>query len=143
MGGRLPGLMGIAADGEAPEQGLSLISSRFTWKENGAADIYSQIPGLPEGRSLGNDRHGFQLTRGQWMSLEQEVVLNTPGQKDGLIRVWVDGALRYEKKGLVLQAEKPTKITGVLAEVVPMGRDVAAGAKAQKVWISPFEIRWN
>ena len=123
---------------------LSAISARYVWRETGAGDIYTQMPGLPEGRSIGNDRRtSILFTRGRWVSLEQEVVLNAPGRRDGLMRVWVDGDLRMEKAGLVFHGEKPVKLTGVLAEVVPIGRDVNPGAKAQKLWISPFELRWN
>jgi hypothetical protein len=142
-GGRLPGLMGLGADGEAPEQGLAVLSTRYVWRETGAADIYAHVPGLLEGRSFGNERYGFALAKGRWMSLEQEVVLNRPGQRDGLVRVWVDGVLKMQKTKLELQGDKPVRLTGVLSEVVPMERDFDAKAKSQKIWLSPFEVRWN
>ena len=34
---------------------------------------------------------GDQLPLGRWFSLEMKVKLNTPGQRDGELRVWIDG----------------------------------------------------
>jgi len=142
-GGRLPGLMGVGADGDTPEQELALLSVRYAWSDSGAADIYAHAPGMREGSSLGNERQGFALPRGRWVRLEQEVVLNTPGQRDGIVRVWVDGTLRLQKTKLDLQGPKPLRLTGVLAEAVPMKRDFPGHLKGQKIWLSPFEVRWN
>jgi hypothetical protein len=141
-GGRLPGLYGMAKD--ATEAAEPEFSTRYTWLDDGRADIYTHIPVLPAGRSLGNERGGFTLPKGRWVSLEQEVVLNDPGQKNGLIRVWVDGQLRFQKSNVVFRdASGPSAtatLTGVLSEVVMPGDQ--PGDK-QKIWISPFELRWQ
>ena len=55
------------------------------WGDEGAASIY-QGDGL--------------LTRGAWHRIEFFVQANTPGQADGVQRVWIDGALRAEWLGL-------------------------------------------
>ena len=140
-GGRLPGLMGMAAkDGDA---GGIAFSARYAWRDTGTGDIHTHISGLPEGRALGNDRGGFAFPRGRWIALEQEVVLNQPGQKNGLLRVWVDGALRFEKSNVVIRDKAEAAITGVLSEAVATGKDVSPNAKAQKIWLTPFELRWQ
>ncbi len=37
---------------------------------------------------------------GWWVSVEARVKLNTPGQKDGLFQLWIDGRLESERKNL-------------------------------------------
>ena len=118
-------------------------STRYSWNGGGAGDFYTQLPDWSTGRSLGNDRRGFHFSKGEWVKLDQEVVLNTPGKKDGLLRIWVDGHLRYEKSNVVFrEAQGPTseaQIAGVLSEIVMPGDK--PGDK-HKIWLSPFELRW-
>lgn len=42
------------------------------------------------------DNLGF-LERNRWYAIEQFCRLNTPGEKDGVLRAWVDGHLAFEK----------------------------------------------
>lgn len=56
-------------------------------------------------RWLGNKPvSGFKLhstaESGRWVCVEARVKLNTPGQKDGLNQLWIDGRLEAERKGL-------------------------------------------
>ncbi|KLU06388.1 hypothetical protein RISK_001599 [Rhodopirellula islandica] len=37
------------------------------------------------------------LTTNRWYAIEQQCRLNTPGDKDGILRAWVDGQLAFEK----------------------------------------------
>jgi hypothetical protein len=55
------------------------------WGDEGAASIY---------------RGDGLLTRGAWHRIEFFVQANTPGQADGVQRVWIDGILRAEWTGL-------------------------------------------
>lgn len=41
-------------------------------------------------------RTGVPVTSGKWDQVEFEWKLNTPGQADGLLRVWIDGVQRIE-----------------------------------------------
>jgi hypothetical protein len=157
-GGRLPGLMGLRVGGSDNEEtskdnsgaGASnndpdapAFSTRIAWRENGDGDVFAQIPKTPLGRALHNGRRVFQIPRGRWVQFEQEVVLNDTDMRNGIVRVWIDGALRFENTNVVFRENDTAKVTGVLAEVVPMGRDVPANAKDQKLMITPFEIRWQ
>lgn len=145
-GGILPGLAGNA-ESEAAEVKEPAFSARLAWRADGNGDIHTHLPGWPVGRSLGNDRAGFAFARGKWIALEQEVVLNDPGAKNGLIRVWVDGTLRFEKSGLVFREKAPgdaggaaPALAGVLSEV-SMPADVAP--TRQKLWLTGYELRWR
>ena len=138
-GGRLPGFLGLPV-GEAGEPDAVAFSTRYSWRTNGAGDIHTQLPGIPEGRPLGNDKKGFTFPRGKWVDLEQELVLNDQGKRNGMLRVWVDGALRFQRTGLTIQDEKPARIAGVLADIMTTEREPP---KDRKIWISAFEVRWN
>ena len=39
---------------------------------------------------------GFRIERERWYCFETEVTPNTPGQKDGRLRLWIDGRLRFD-----------------------------------------------
>ena len=44
-------------------------------------------------------KHGYRgfLEKNRWYCIEQYVKLNTPKEKDGVLRAWVDGRLAFEK----------------------------------------------
>jgi hypothetical protein len=50
----------------------------------------------------------------QWVCVEGELKVNTPGVHDGLLRTWVNGRLAFEKKDLYLRAKPPYKVPGKL-----------------------------
>lgn len=43
------------------------------------------------------------VEQNRWYSVEQYVKLNTPGSKNGIIKVWIDGKLAFEKTNLNLR----------------------------------------
>lgn len=98
-GGRLPGLL---ATSQSQNSAAPSKSFRSGWRETGALEVRAQIQGWSDARPLPSNQREHTLPRGQWIALEQEVVLNTPGKKDGVMRLWADGALKFEKTGLVL-----------------------------------------
>lgn len=97
-GGKLPGLTGgdSPTGGEASVEGFS---ARYMWKPEGGLIVYlyhSEQPD-PYGQSLDLGQH---LAAGEWHTLKQQVVLNTPGQADGILRVWVNGQLALDKSDM-------------------------------------------
>jgi hypothetical protein len=56
----------------------------------------------------------FTPTRGRWYGIETEVWLNTPGLSDGEARIWIDGKLVAEKKGMNLRANLDATINRVM-----------------------------
>jgi hypothetical protein len=50
----------------------------------------------------------------EWMCIEGELKVNTPGVRDGVLRTWVNGRLAFEKTNLFLRAKRPYKIPGNL-----------------------------
>ncbi len=58
--------------------------------------------------ALGTD--GSVLTHNQWHCIEVEVLLNTPGASNGLVRLWVDGNLMGEKLNLNIRGNTSNQI---------------------------------
>jgi hypothetical protein len=56
--------------------------------------------GRPVGFDWGNITSTRRFERGRWYAIEYQVFLNTPGVRDGWVKIWVDGTLAAQKTGL-------------------------------------------
>lgn len=56
----------------------------------------------------------FTPMRGRWYAIETEVWLNTPGFSDGEARIWVDGRIVAEKKGMNISGPLASPINRVM-----------------------------
>jgi len=65
---------------------------------------------------------GF-LARNQWYSIEHYVKLNTPGQKNGIVRGWVDGRLAFEKTDIRFRDLDRLKIEEIWMDVYHGGTE--------------------
>jgi hypothetical protein len=99
-GGKLPGLAG--GPGRIPvgcTQNLDTInngfSARLMWRKNGNLVVYSYFPNRLEPRqgNCGIDYKFAQVEADRWYTIRQYIKLNTPGQKDGLLRMEIDGEM--------------------------------------------------
>ena len=104
-GGKLPGLGGGANNtGGHKPNGDDGWSARMMWRTGGHAVQYVYHPDQPG--VYGEDfawRIGGEpvvFVPGRWYHVEHRIVMNTPGQKDGVIQGWLDGQLALEKRGL-------------------------------------------
>jgi len=112
-GGKLPGIFGgtVTSEGKIPD-GTNGFSTRFMWRRNGDGEVYAYLPTSEKyGTSLG--RGNWQFQPGTWHHIEQEVFLNQPGQFDGSIRVWVDGQLILDRRGLLFRTTDTLQIEGI------------------------------
>ena len=112
-GGKLPGFYGGSevSGGRIPD-GTNGFSTRFMWRTSGAGEVYAYLPSSDKfGTSLG--RGDFSFSPGKWQCLEQEVTLNTPGQKNGVVRAWLDGKPAYHNEHLEYRTVASLKIEGV------------------------------
>lgn len=136
-GGRLPGLLGgpAGADRHTPDA----FSTRLAWDKNGVLGIRGHMPG--QTLDVRNEQGEAELPRGRWVAVDQEVILNKPGRNDGVVRVWLDGKLRFESRNLALRTDRDAEIRGILAEVSYLGQPAAADGSG-RVAITPFEFRW-
>lgn len=136
-GGALPGITG----GETGEDGFQ---SQFVWRANGKGGVTSRVRTGNETKAAVAERESFALPRGRWVKLEQELVLNAPKKADGVLRVWVDGKLAFERSDMKYRLAGDVAISGVSVEAFYGGEDaVSAAPKDAVVWMTPFELRWQ
>ena len=138
-GGALPGLSGTDAAG--PSSGGFV--ARMVWRHGGTGGATLRATSDGETRSTPADREGFAFPRGRWVKLEQEVVLNTPKQADGVLRVWADGRLAVDRTDMTYRTKSDVTVSGVAADVFYGTEEGGGVAPADtKMSLTPFEIRW-
>jgi len=144
-GGKLPGLFG----GDAPAggkvtNGSSGFSTRLMWRSGGAGEVYAYIPGHPRGRGRSIGRGAWWFDRERWIAIAQEVVLNTPGKADGIVRIWIDGVLKLEQRGLVFTTAPDIGISGVMADIFYGGKSPSWAAPNDTfLRLSAFRLSWQ
>jgi len=115
-GGKTPGLMGWAPGKQAgwggrPVHGDDGFSCRVCWGRRGSLVMYTYHADMKDqygdGFPTSIDGRRESLQAGKWYCFELHMKLNTPGAKagekganDGLLELWVDGALVGRKDGL-------------------------------------------
>ncbi len=81
---------------------------------------------------------------GRWVNVEQEVILNDAGKKNGIVRLWLDGELIGENKKIGFRGDDTIVLSGVMADVHYGSVNNAATAPADtKIRLSPFVVRWQ
>jgi hypothetical protein len=139
-GGALPGLAG----GDDVDGGDGFLV-RLAWRAKGLGGVTVRISEKGVTRALPAEREGFEFSRGQWVKLEQEVVLNAPGRSDGVLRVWVDGALVVDRIDMAYRTKADASFSAVAVDVFyGSGPDDAQAtpSKTARVWLTPFQVRW-
>ena len=91
LGGKLPGFFGGTGNtgGQVPD-GMDGWSARMMWLEGGAAIQYLYHPDQP-GAYGDNLPWGRTFQRGTWHTVAHRIVMNAPGQHDGVLQTWFDG----------------------------------------------------
>ncbi len=142
-GGTLPGLFGAnpTAAPDAPEE----FSFRMRWLPDARLGIQPVTAKRNPRRTTLIDGQWLELPRGRWINIEQEVVLNTPGQSDGVLRVWVDHELRLNLKNLTFRRDPKSSFNGVIADThyANSAMGWAPAPKATEIKLSPMIVRWN
>lgn len=138
----LPGLFGNE-DSEPLGDRNPAFSTRMRWREDSRLEVnVTQDNGFVSHQV---DPQRTKLERGRWVRIEQEVALNSPGRRDGLLRVWVNGELKLELNNMTFRQEGSDGFRGIDASV-HYSRPNHAWAPSPKdgvVRLSPFEIRWH
>ncbi|MEQ1651502.1 MAG: polysaccharide lyase [Hyphomicrobium sp.] len=114
--GHLPGLFGAAdvtqIDALKPEEGFA---TRMGWGAAGDFGVDVRVPTI--GGFFEGPRRRTVWDTGRWVNIEQEVRLNTPGQANGILRVWADGALTINRQGLTFRNAPEATFSGVVADI--------------------------
>lgn len=94
-GGKLPGLVGGSAPTGCVDDTAGF-SARMMWRTGGAAVQYVYFP---EKKNACGDDYAYMTGRtavrfepGTWHTVEHRLVMNTPGEHDGVLQAWFDGA---------------------------------------------------
>lgn len=132
--GRLPGIYTALTpsdlDGALP--GDSFIV-RPTWLGLGAVGVEVRTS---EGASWSESKNTWP--RDRWVRIEEEVILNSAGKNNGLVRLWADGQMLAQRGDLVLWNEERRGFSGVVSDV---GYAKASGSS--EVQITPFVVQWH
>ncbi|MFL1897193.1 polysaccharide lyase [Aquimarina sp. 2-A2] len=145
-GGKLPGLGGGSNSSGAMPVGCTqnqntnenAFTARLMWRRNRAQTnnpyliVYPYFPNR-ENNCGGNIRFKDNLKKDQWYTIKQYIKLNTPGQNNGVLKMWVDGELLLNQNTIQyrLSGKGNVKINGVVMHTY-------RGGKADDpVWWSP------
>nr|WP_299242380.1 hypothetical protein [uncultured Halomonas sp.] len=114
-GGKLPGLYGGGAPSGGEEvSGEGGFSMRFMWRENGQGELYEYIVNMDQEYGLSVGRGEWYFPTGQWVTVEQELILNDPDRENGIARVWIDGQPILEQQNIVYRRTDDVTIDGVM-----------------------------
>ena len=142
QGGYLPGLYGgsLRDDADVSDK----FSTQFHWTRNGKGGIRLENQPTNTNNAFGFDAGEFDLPKGKWITLEQEIALNTAGVENGSLHVWIDGDLVLSESGKNFRTKPGSRILGVFADThYRRLRGNRQGPKAQSVLMTPFELRWQ
>ena len=143
-GGKLPGLYGgDAPRGCAGAETKNGFSARLMWRAGGAGELYLYHPAQTAacGESIG--RGTWKFPKGAWIRIAEQVVINTPGQADGVIGLWIDGRMTIEARGLVLRSTADSAVDGLLFSTFFGGSDQSwASPKDQTAEFKDFSLRF-
>lgn len=128
-----------AGEGEAEQ--LKPFSTRPQWRQDGVLMMWN-APNVGQSGNLLLDPQKAALKRGQWVRIEQEAVLNSPGQHDGMLRMWVDGKLVLERFDIAFRKSDLQSFQAVAGDIHHVRSGIWAPSPADmKVRLSPLELR--
>lgn len=93
-----------------------------------------------EGKKIGQ-KASIAWTRGRWVKLAYEVIVNQPGKADGLARMWIGGKLVAEEREAVYSLDDSWAIMGaVFSDAWNQGtipQDQSAYLRNVRYWLPP------
>ena len=125
---------------------------RYMWRKNGAGELYTYIPlsdsnsvaQLAVSGTIANNDYGYSVGRGlftwptgEWITVVQRVKLNTVGQSNGEIKVWVNGEEKIDLTGISLRDSDSSTIQGMQFQTFFGGSTSDwASPKDQSAWFA-------
>jgi hypothetical protein len=105
-GGKIPGLAGGKGNtGGHPPNGKDGWSARMMWRMGGQIIQYLYHP--EQAGKYGDDlkwtdesEFPLYFSPRRWYLVEHHIIMNTPGQHDGIIETWLDGKPALKKTGI-------------------------------------------
>jgi len=113
-GGKLPGLCGgECITGGNDANGYNGWSARVMWRREGGAVQYMYYvtnEGYGEDLLFDKSPPKKRFIPGQWHRVNTQIIMNTPGTANGVIRTWFDGELSMERKDILIRHTDTLKI---------------------------------
>lgn len=143
QGGTLPGLFGNTSTARPDDK--EAFSTRMRWLPKGRVGVQAVLAHNRSGSPLTLSDSWLKIPRGEWVQIEQEVVLNAPGQRDGKLRIWINGRLHLNQDGVLFRKQPNESFSGVIADTHYAGREMQwqPAPQATHVKLSPMIVRWN
>jgi len=131
-GGKLPGLYGGRKSCSGGDPARDCFSTRMMWRDGGKGELYlyanreAQDPAICQmpnnycsptyGWSLNTG--SFTFARNAWTDIEERITLNTPGQRNGVLAIKVNGqeVIRYNNIVFRIAAYPDMKVEGMDVE---------------------------
>jgi hypothetical protein len=149
-GGTLPGLVSDAPneqsgddvdETEPAKPAPKPFSVRPQWRQDGRFAIAHSWNNGQNGQLI-LDGAKVRMKPGQWVRVEQEVVLNAPGQNNGIMRVWIDRQLMLERFDITFRIDENQSFQGVTGDT----HYIRTGGWTQppadtRIRLSPLELR--
>lgn len=144
QGGYLPGLFGNDDSGRGVDPNAAPLRLRMRWHRDGLAELHARAPVITAANGRVFAARDKRLRRGQWSTIEQELVLNAPSVADGSIKLWLNGELILNDRRVELAGPGPLTIDGVLAAVSHFSAPKSESASdALRLQLSPLELAWR
>ncbi len=134
--GKLPGLAGGNATTGCDRIDPAGWSARLGWTLDGKGKLY--VYDQHRDDKCGTNHYFTDDRRyeaGETHRLTQWIKLNTPGQRDGVIRVWLDGMLAVTADNLELRGN----VSGQRARIDTLAYSVFSGGKDPSVFAPPHD----
>jgi hypothetical protein len=136
--GHLPGLYAASDIAELDDKmPADSFAARAGWQQGGAVAV-----DLRSGNA-GNFWQGSSTNKrwpvGRWVPVEQEIVLNTPGVGNAVLRMWIDGKLQIENRALNLRSTSGQGFSGIVSDI----GFVRGEGQVASLQVSPFVVQWQ
>ncbi len=129
-GGKLPGLYGVYVKEGKVSPGDGGFAVRISWRKKGFGAVDAYLPNAPNHLKT-FAKNGWAWNPGLWSCVELGLRLNTPGQSDGAVSVWIDNAPVHHESNLELRLSDKPHVGGLAFTTFFGGGDLS--------WDPPFD----
>jgi hypothetical protein len=142
-GGKLPGLCGGPENvsGGRPAYGTNGFSARLMWRKDGRGEAYvyhkNQKGDYGDSFAFPTD---FRFPTDTPVKVRLAVSMNTPGKRDGALRVWIDEKLLVERSDMEWRSVDSFGVDGLYFETFHGGGD-KSWAPTKPCWAEFGELR--
>lgn len=141
-GGKLPGVCGGDCNsGSIIPDGTDGWSARFMWRADGRLSLYLYHMDQPDDYGHYIDVDAPTFTPGTWYTIRQFVKLNSPGNADGVIKVWVNDQLGLTRSNLRFRTTSSLQIDRLFFSTFFGGSTAEwAPSKDEYVFFDDFKV---